>query len=749
MAKQFSESKVSKGLNEIDVAIEGMSCASCVRRVETALGALPGVMEVSVNLATEKAHLKASNDGVQASDVIRALASTGYRGQVLDINFDENILRQNKEKQIRKERFHLIIASLLSLPLVAPMLLMPFGIDIMPPGWLQLVLTTPIQFWIGLRFYKAGWSALKNFSGNMDLLVSIGTSSAYFLSLYQLWVNMQSGHDHAHLYFESAAVVMTLVLFGKYLEALAKQNTTEALHSLQKLRPETALLVGRKDIEVPISILKVDDLVRVLPGGRVPVDGIIIEGDSAIDESMLTGESLPVSKAHGAKVFTGSINGEGRLLIQTSAVGTETVLSKIIKMVEDAQAVKAPIQRTVDKVSAIFVPIVLFLALITLLYWGLTTQNWEGALINAVSVLVIACPCALGLATPTAIMVGTGEAAKSGILIKDASALEVAHSITAVVFDKTGTLTIGKPLVKAWCPLEPESAELLLATSLIQRGSEHPLAKAVVQYVPEQEGRELNIQNIQAVPGKGVRGQVNVNNGSQAVSLAIGNRRWMEELNVWSPQLDNEYKLAVKDGGSVSFVVDENRRVVIGYFVFEDQVKSEAVLAIEKLRELKVLTVLLTGDNSAAANKIGTHLKIDRIFAEVLPDQKAEKVLELKSEGYLVAMVGDGINDAPALTVSDVGIAMGTGTDVAMHSAGITLMNGNPNLLPQAIEISRKTYSKIRQNLFWAFIYNLIGIPLSMSGALSPVIAGAAMALSSVSVVGNALLLKNWRGRHE
>ena len=724
---------MEKQTNQVlDISVEGMSCASCVGRVEGALKKLPFVETGVVNLATENARVEIKANSSLSSDMIeqqlvRSLAEAGYKSS-LSRTQDFSEIQKKRDSRLQDEKRQVIIAALLSAPMVIPMLLIPFGVHWMPPAWMQLLLTTPIQFWMGARFYKAGWAALKARTGNMDLLVSIGTTAAYGLSLYLMFKD-----HHAHLYFESAAVVLTLVMFGKYLEGRAKRNTTEAIDSLQALRPDVAILVGRKDVEVPLKMVQVGDMVRILPGSRVPVDGLIQEGESHVNESMITGESLPVVKHVGDPVIAGSVNGEGRLLVKVSAIGAETVLAKIIRMVENAQTVKAPIQRMVDKVSSVFVPVVLVIAGVTLLGWGFATNSWEAAIINAVSVLVIACPCALGLATPTSIMVGTGLAAQAGVLIKDAEALEVAHSVNTIVFDKTGTLTEGHPVLVDgyWIP------QLLQSVASIQQGSEHPLARAVVDKA-QQLGLELtSVSEVKAVAGRGVKGG----------RLVIGSQKWMDELGLLYPDsLPLEKAKELKQQGlTLSFIGDTEQGEILGFFAFSDQVKKTAKTMIEKLHRLGIESVLLTGDHHSAAESVAQELGIKDVFAEVLPDQKAQVIEELKAKGRRVAMVGDGINDAPALAAAHVGFAMATGTDVAMHTAGITLMRGDPELIVDAIEISQRTYRKIQQNLFWAFIYNIIGVPAAALGYLSPMIAGAAMAFSSISVVSNALLLKRWK----
>jgi Cu+-exporting ATPase len=578
-------------------------------------------------------------------------------------------------------------------------------------------------------------------TGNMDLLVAIGTSAAYGLSVYLLIAH--AGHEGMdHLYFESSAVVITLVLLGKWLEARAKQQTVAALRALESLRATDAIVRrDGKDVQVPVAQVRVGDLVIVRPGDRVPVDGTVLEGSSHLDESLLTGESLPVTKSIGDKVTGGAVNADGLLILEATAVGGATMLSQIIKLVEEAQAVKAPIQRLVDKVSAVFVPVVLLISVVTFFGWGLLTGDWQQALLNAVAVQVIACPCALGLATPTSIMAGTGVAAKYGILIKDAEALETAHSVTAVAFDKTGTLTEGKPALVAIASGTQSERRVLELAQAVQQYSDHPLAKAVAAAAAERSTSLRPATNAKALPGRGVQADVG------GVTVFLGNKRLMQELGANTSGQEHIATAHEASGRTVSWLAvrtDRNTEIA-GLLAFGDTLKPTAKDAVAKLAGMGVTSVMLTGDNSGSAKAVASAVGITEFKAEVLPADKANVVGALKQDGRKVAMVGDGINDAPALAAADVGIAMSTGTDVAMHTAGITLMRGDPALVADAIDISKKTYRKIQQNLFWAFIYNLIGIPLAAFGVLNPVIAGAAMAFSSVSVVSNALLLRRWK----
>lgn len=719
------------GTTTFDLPIGGMTCASCAGRVERALGKVPGVQRVSVNLANERAHIETVGQ-MDPGVLIAAVDKAGYTASLPQA---ETTTQADQARRLHRERWALMLAIVLALPLVLPMLVEPFGLHWMLPAWVQFALATPVQFIIGARFYRAAWKALRAGAGNMDLLVAIGTSAGYGLSVYQ-WLTRPA----PHLYFEASAVVIALVLLGKYLESRAKRQTASAIRALEALRPERAVRVreGREE-EVAITALTLGDLVMVKPGERFPVDGEVVDGQSHADEALISGESLPVPKQPGDRVTGGAINGEGRLLVRTQALGAESVLARIIRLVEDAQAAKAPIQKLVDKVSQVFVPTVLVVALLTLAGWWLYGAPLESAIINAVAVLVIACPCALGLATPTAIMAGTGVAARHGILIKDAEALEHAHAVSAVVFDKTGTLTSGAPRIAHLAAVDGNTSLLLQQAGALQRGSEHPLAKAVLEACDEQGLDLADVSASQSLTGRGIAGTLD---GRQ---LALGNRRLLEETGLDAGPLSQRATDWEAEGRTLSWLIEQGAHPrVLGLFAFGDTLKPGALHAVQQLKAQHISSHLLTGDNRGSARVVAEALGIDDVHAEVLPADKAATVTALKKTG-VVAMVGDGINDAPALAAADIGIAMGGGTDVAMHAAGITLMRGDPRLVPAALEISRKTYAKIRQNLFWAFVYNLIGIPLAAFGLLNPVLAGAAMALSSVSVVSNALLLKTWK----
>ena len=722
------------GTTTFDLPIGGMTCASCAGRVERALGKVPGVQSVSVNLANERAHVEVLGQ-MDPSVLIAAVDKAGYSASLPQT---ETRTAADQAQRLHRERWALLLAIVLALPLVLPMLVQPFGLHWMLPAWVQFALATPVQFILGARFYVAAWKAVRAGAGNMDLLVAIGTSAGYGLSLYE-WLNAPAG-SMPHLYFEASAVVIALILLGKYLESRAKRQTASAIRALEALRPERATRVrDGHEQEVAINALSLDDVVSVKPGERFPVDGEVIEGQSHADEALISGESLPVPKQPGDKVTGGAINGEGRLLVRTTALGAESVLARIIRLVEDAQAAKAPIQKLVDKVSQVFVPTVLVLALITLVGWWLYGAPLETAIINAVAVLVIACPCALGLATPTAIMAGTGVAARHGILIKDAEALERAHEVSAVVFDKTGTLTSGTPKIAHMIAVDGDQAQLLQQAGALQRGSEHPLANAVLEACAEQGLNVADVSASQSLTGRGIAGTLD------GRPLALGNRRLLEDSGLNPGDLTQTAQTWEAEGRTLSWLIEQGAQPrVLGLFAFGDTLKPGALQAVGQLTAQGISSHLLTGDNRGSAQVVAQALGIDDVHAEVLPADKAATVAALKKTG-VVAMVGDGINDAPALAAADIGIAMGGGTDVAMHAAGITLMRGDPRLVPAALEISRKTYAKIRQNLFWAFVYNLIGIPLAAFGLLNPVLAGAAMALSSVSVVSNALLLKTWK----
>lgn len=723
--------------NTLNLAVSEMSCASCSSTVEKALMKVPGVKQATVNLATEKAQVEFATPATPEK-IAKAVMDAGYPSEILNASGDKSNSSVAATKRF-SEGTLVLIGALLTLPLVLPMLAMPFGKNWMLPDWLQLILAIPVQFWLGGRFYRAGLKAIQNRSGNMDLLVAIGTSAAFGLSIYVM------GQDGSHLYFEASSAVITLVMLGKWLEGRAKRQTTAAISALQALRPDTAR-VRRNGAELEIALLDVvlNDEVLVRPGERISVDGEVLEGNSYVDEALITGESDPVMKAVGEKVTGGALNINGLLLIRTSAIGTETTLARIIRLVEDAQADKPDIQKLVDKVSAIFVPVVLMIAFFTLLAWGLFGAGdnpWEQAILNAVSVLVIACPCALGLATPTAIMAGTGVAARNGILIKNGQALEIAHSIQTVVFDKTGTLTLGKPKLVQFEAIDGERSDMLSKAAAVEAGSMHPLANAVKDHVQQEGLAVLNATGFQDVAGKGLSAKLGDSR------IYVGTIAWMEALGISPATMQQVQGILKVNADTRSWVAEQgglNIRL-LGVLAFGDELKPTAHTAISSLHQLNVNTVLMTGDTQASAQRVASELAIKQVIAEQLPGDKSKAVKSLRDSQQVVAMVGDGINDAPALAMANVSFAMSTGTDVAMQTADITLMRSDPSLVAQTIDISRRTYNKIKQNLFWAFIYNAVGIPLAALGYLNPVLAGSAMALSSVSVVTNALMLRKWK----
>ncbi|MCG8428967.1 MAG: heavy metal translocating P-type ATPase [Chromatiales bacterium] len=718
--------------------IIGMTCAACSTRLEKVLSRQPGVEEASVNLATERASVTGPAGSLSAQALIQAVAKTGFTATPVQNEAEQLAAAQKQaEARNRAEMIKLIAAVVLTLPLALPMLFMPLGMDLMLPPLLQFLLATPVQFWIGWRFYEGAFKSLRGGAGNMDVLVVMGTSAAWGLST---WVTLKGG---GHLYFEASAMVITLVLFGKWMEGRAKASAASAIRALMALRPEVAT-VERAGVltEIPAEQVRVGDIVVVKPGERIPVDGLVIEGSSQIDESLITGESLPVLRAVGDKVTGASVNGDGLLRVETTQVGAESTLSRIIRLVVTAQASKAPVQKLVDRISEIFVPIVAVIALGTFLAWWLLAGEPQTAFLAAVSVLVIACPCALGLATPTAIMVGTGVAAKQGILIKDADALEQAHQCNTVVFDKTGTLTEGRPEVEQVVAAGLDVQELLRLMASAQQGSEHPLAKAVLRKAEADQLQLSPVSEFSSFPGRGLQAEVD------GQRLLIGSRRLIRETLGGFGELDNTAQSFEDQGCTLMWIARmvDDAGELLGFIAVRDPVKASSSAAITALKQLDIEPVMLTGDNPQAAQVVAQSIGIEQVIAEVLPEDKAQQVQSLQQQGRKVAMVGDGINDAPALAAANVGMAMSTGTDVAMHTAGITLMRGNPALVADALSVSEATYSKIKQNLFWALIYNLIAIPLAASGMLSPVIAGAAMAMSSVSVVSNSLLLKRWRG---
>lgn len=710
-------------------AITGMTCANCSARVEKELKATEGVLEANVNLATEKATVQFA-DNLTAEQLIQRVEAIGY-GAILFDDAHKQKIEQEKAAYLKKMKRDLLVSALLTAPLMIAMIAMLLGshgnwVHFLHLPLVQLILVTPVQFGVGQRFYRGAYHALKTKAPNMDVLVAMGTTAAFALSVYNGFFNPYN----SDLYFESSGMIITLILLGKYLEQKAKTKTSDAIKQLMSLQAKTAtVIVDGEEKEVPIEEVQTGDVVRVRPGEQIPVDGKILSGQTTIDESMLTGESLPVDKQAEDQVFGGTVNTTGSIQFAATQVGSMTVLSRIIRMVEDAQGEKAPIQQIADKISKVFVPTVLGIALITLLATGFVTQDWQQAIVHSVSVLVIACPCALGLATPTAIMVGTGLGAKSGILIKGGGALEKIAHLTTIVLDKTGTITEGKPVVADFDAFDPEALSYL--TSLEQY-SEHPLAKAIYHYGKDQAAI-LPVDSFESLTGQGVTGVIN------GKAYFVGSTRGVRERNIL---FDEERVLALEaEGKTVMFLTDHAK--VLAMISVTDQVKSSSKAAIAAMQESGITVKMLTGDNPQTARYIGEQvgLAASDIVAEVLPEDKAQVVKELQTKGESVGMVGDGINDAPALALANIGIAMGSGTDIAMETADITLMNSDLLSVEKSIRLSKITLRKIKQNLFWAFLYNVIGIPFAAVGFLNPIIAGGAMAFSSVSVLLNSLSL--------
>ena len=741
VAETVARAGFAVGRDVIALPVEGMTCAACAIRVEQALARVPGVFEAHVNLAVERAHVTIAHRTVTQEVLAAAVGQAGYRA-VLTAPGDES-RREREQAQLDRERRVLILSAALTLPLVIGMTLEVLGYeDLHVVPALEVVLATPIQFLIGLRFYKGALNALRGRTANMDVLVALGTSAAYGFS----WYLLQTLGEEAdgELYFEASAVIITLVLLGKYLESRARRGTTAAIRALMELRPETARLDrDGTEVEVAIGQVRPGDVAVVRPGERVPVDGEVVDGASEVDESLVTGESLPVPKASGASVTGGSINGAGLLKVRATAVGEESMLARIIRLVENAQAGKASVQRLVDRISGVFVPCVVGVAVVTFAAWLVFTGDVEASLIAAVSVLVIACPCALGLATPTAIMTGTGAAARAGILVKDVAALEQAHRIDTVVFDKTGTLTEGRPRVVDLLGAGVPADEVARLAASVQHGSEHPLAGAILADAEARGVTLLPLRDFEAVAGRGVRGVVD------GCRVMVGSAAFVGEVTSLDTDLLETARTWENEGRTTVFVHAQRDELadLVGMIGIADPLRESAADAVRQLEALGVRTSMLSGDAVAVAERVGAALGVTDVRGAVRPDEKAAAVQDLMRSGRTVGMVGDGINDAPALAAANVGIAMGTGTDIAMETAGVTLMRPDPRLVAGAISASRATFAKIRQNLFWAFVYNVVCIPLAAAGYLSPTLAAAAMALSSVSVVGNSLLLRRWRVR--
>jgi len=732
---------------KVELELSGMTCAACATRIEKTLNKIPGVSQATVNFAMETAHVEYNPAEVSVPDMQQRVEKIGYKASLKQEQADPS---EHRKQEITRQKRKLIVSAILSLPLLWSMvghfsftswIWVP---DLFMNPWFQLILATPVQFYIGRQFYIGAYKALRNGSANMDVLISLGTSAAYFYSLYLTIAWAANGADIHHgpsMYYETSAVLITLVVMGKLFEALAKGRSSEAIKSLMGLQAKTALVVRNgQELSIPIEEVITGDVVLVRPGDKIPVDGIVLEGMSSVDESMLTGESIPVEKKSGDTVIGATMNKNGMLRISATKVGKETALAQIIKVVEEAQGSKAPIQRVADVISGIFVPIVVGIALVTFLIWYFLVSpgDFAGSLEKAIAVLVIACPCALGLATPTSIMAGSGRAAEFGILFKGGEHLEQTHRIDAIILDKTGTVTKGKPELTDVLT-ERNEAEFLRLVGAAEKNSEHPLAEAIVEGVKAKNIELPGTDSFEAIPGFGINAVV------EGSDMLIGTRRLMDKFNVDATDAYASMSKLEESGKTAMLVAINNEYA--GMVAVADTIKESSAAAVSRLKEMGLQVIMITGDNERTARAIADQVGIDHVRAEVLPEGKAEEVKKLQAEGKKVAMVGDGINDAPALATADIGMAIGTGTDVAMEAADVTLMRGDLSSIPDAIYMSRKTMRNIKQNLFWALGYNTLGIPIAALGFLAPWVAGAAMALSSVSVVLNALRLQRVKVR--
>ena len=733
---------------KISAPVSGMTCASCVAKVEKSISKIEGLKNVSVNLATEKATFEIDSNVASLTQVEKAIEDAGYKIDFSSLNkkiatsTTQSDVKSDFDKELKKD---FLLAISLTVPIFILSMgmmwegfhnLIPFSPDVI--NKILLLLTTPVVFISGKRFYKIFWKNLLHLTADMNSLVAIGTGSAFiFSTLLTLFPELFSDSSTVfHVYFETTAVIITLILIGRWLESRAKSKTGMAIQKLIELKPQT-VIVNRDNVEIEISIddLSIGDIVIIKPGGKIPSDGKVISGNSTVDESMITGESMPIEKNLGSKVIGGTINKTGSFEFEVTAIGDNSILGQIIKMVEEAQGSKAPIQKLADKIAAIFVPVIIAIAIITFVSWlFLSDAGFSAALINFVAVLIIACPCALGLATPTAIIVGTGRGAQKGILIKNAESLELAHKIDTIIFDKTGTITTGQPKVSSLQTNSFDVQELLNLVGSLEQRSEHPIAQAIVSYAKKSESNFENVENFESLTGTGLKGIVNGN------EILAGNQALMENnsinIKIFQQKIDE-----LLQGGKTLVFVAINKQLK-GLFTIEDEIKNDSGEVVAKLKAMNLKTVLLTGDNNRTAKNISENVGFDDYQSEVLPGDKLAVISEYQSKGKIVAMVGDGVNDAPALTQSNVGIAMGTGTDVAIESGDIVLMSGDLNGVVNAIKLSRQTLKTIKQNLFWAFIYNIIGVPLAAFGLLNPMIAALAMSFSSVSVVTNSLRLK-------
>ncbi len=729
----------------IQLNIYGMTCASCVAHVEKGIKKTKGIDMASVNLATERATISYDPHKTGINKIIKSVVDAGYSASIPNKQ-DEGEEEREKDRQIHNLRIQTIISAVLSVPLVMAMIAGIFKIDFLMflhTPLLQLILATPVQFWIGWRFYRGAWKSIRSGSPGMDVLVALGTSSAYFFSIFNGFIAGYLGVETSGLYFEASAIIITLVLLGKYLENNAKQKTSEAIKKLMGLQPKSARVERNGEVvEVPISDVIPGDIVHIKPGDRIPVDGLVTNGNTAVDESMITGESMPVEKKSGDKLVSGTINSYGSVKFKAEHVGKDSVLSRIIAIVEEAQGSKAPIQKLADKVASIFVPVVLAVAVVTFFIWWLVMSSMTIAVVSAVAVLVIACPCALGLATPTAIMVGTGVGAGRGILIRNGEILQSTGKLTAIILDKTGTITLGKPELQELIPLEEKNHRkltdnLLQIAASLEQNSEHPLARAIVTAAEKRNFELTKADNFIATPGKGIKAALN------GTTYLIGTEKFLTENKI-PPETYSGKKSELENQGN-TVVILADRKQALALITIADSIKEHSKEGVQILKDMGLDLYMITGDNRRTAEAIASKVGIKNVLAEVLPAGKASEVQKLQSRGHIVAMVGDGVNDAPALATADTGIAMGEGSDIAMESADITLMRGDLREIATAIQLSRKTMSKIRQNLFWAFFYNSIGIPFAALGFLNPIIAGAAMAFSSVSVVSNSLSLRRFK----
>lgn len=719
---------------ELDVI--GMTCAACSNRIEKVLNRDAGVEHANVNLTTENATIAYNPEMTSIDDLIKKIQKIGYDAKPKQAASEKS---SQKEQELKHKRTKLIISAILAAPLLLTMFVHLFGMQIphifMNP-WFQFALATPVQFIIGWQFYVGAYKNLRNGSANMDVLVALGTSAAYFYSLYEMikWLNLTNYTPH--LYFETSAVLITLILFGKYLETRAKTQTTNALSELLNLQAKEArVLRNQEELMIPLNEVVQGDHLIIKPGEKIPVDGKVIKGTTSIDESMLTGESIPIEKVQNDNVIGSTMNKNGSITVEATKVGKDTALASIIKVVEEAQGSKAPIQRLADIISGYFVPIVVGIALLTFIVWITLVQTgqFEPALVAAIAVLVIACPCALGLATPTSIMVGTGKAAENGILFKGGEHIERTHQVNTVVLDKTGTITNGKPVVTDF---DGDDKVLQLLASA-EKGSEHPLAESIVNYAKKNHIPFLEVAHFEAIPGHGIKATID------GKSLCVGNRKFMIEENIAINSAETQLSRFEQDGKTAMMIAIDSE--LKGTIAVADTVKASTSEAIQQLHDLDIEVVMLTGDNERTAQAIAKQVGIDTVITEVLPEEKATKIVELQDQGKTVAMVGDGVNDAPALVQADIGIAIGSGTEVAIEAADVTILGGDLLLIPKAMKASKSTIRNIRQNLFWAFGYNVAGIPIAALGLLAPWVAGAAMALSSVSVVTNALRLKRMK----